>query len=112
MVTEAGGNYLMCDTDSMAIVASEGGGMASCAGGEHRLADGSEAIRVLSFAEVRRFVEKFEELNPYDRNAVTDPILKIEKVNLNPDGTQRAVWGYAIAAKRYALFTREEDCEI
>jgi DNA polymerase elongation subunit (family B) len=112
MVADAGGNHLMCDTDSMAIVASENGGVVPCVGGEHRLPDGREAIKSLSFADVRGFVARFEELNPYDRNAVTEPILKIEKVNFSPDGNQRELWGYAIAAKRYALFTKEGDCEI
>jgi len=37
MVTEAGGTYLMCDTDSMAIVASEQGGLIPCEGGSHLL---------------------------------------------------------------------------
>ena len=111
MVTDAGGNYLMCDTDSMAIVASRNGGLVPCIGGEHHL-DGQEAIHALSFADVRKFVDQFELLNPYDRDAVTEPILKIEKVNYDADGNQREVWGYAIAAKRYSLFTKEGDCEI
>ncbi len=38
MVTDAGGTYLMCDTDSMAIVASEHGGLVECKGGPHRTA--------------------------------------------------------------------------
>jgi len=101
----------MCDTDSMAIVASRNGGLVPCIGGEHHL-DGQEAIHALSFADVRKFVDQFELLNPYDRDAVTEPILKIEKVNYDADGNQREVWGYAIAAKRYSLFTKEGDCEI
>ena len=112
MVTDAGGNFLLCDTDSVAVVASENGGLIPCVGGSYRLPDGREAIKALTFAEVREFVADFEKLNPYDRNAVTEPILKIEKVNFDPGGKQREVWGYAIAAKRYVLFTREEDREI
>jgi hypothetical protein len=103
MVTDAGGNYLMCDTDSMAIVASEGGSLVPCAGGGLPLPDGAEGIKALSFADVGRFVCEFERLNPYDRSAVTEPILKIEKVNFSADGKQREVLGYAIAAKRYVL---------
>ena len=111
MVTDAGGNYLMCDTDSMAIVASKNGGLIPCAGGEYRLPDGREAIRALTFPDVNKLVAEFEKLNPYDRKAVTEPILKIEKVNYGRDGQQREVWGYAIAAKRYSLYP-ETDCEI
>lgn len=108
VVTDAGGTYLLCDTDSMSIVASETGGLEPCAGGPYRLPDGTEAIKALSWADVRGIVERFEQLNPYDRNAVRDPILKIEDVNLR-DGTQEQLFGYAIAAKRYVLFTRTAD---
>ena len=38
MVTDAGGTYLMCDTDSMAIVSSEKGEFVRCKGGTHRTA--------------------------------------------------------------------------
>ena len=41
MVTDAGGTYLMCDTDSMAIVASEHGGLVPCNGGPHQMPDGT-----------------------------------------------------------------------
>lgn len=109
LVTDAGGTFLLCDTDSMAVVASKDGGLVRCAGGDHPLPDGTEAIRALSWADVDGFVCQIDQLNPYNRNDVTDPILKIEKMNFNPDGTQREVWGYAIAAKRYALFTKDED---
>ena len=109
MVTDAGGKFLLCDTDSMAVVASKDGGLVPCAGGGQRLPDGSAAINALSWADVDRFVSQIDQLNPYNRSDVTDPILKIEKINFNPDGTQREVWGYAIAAKRYALCTKDED---
>jgi hypothetical protein len=109
LVAKAGGNYLLCDTDSMAIVASRDGGLVPCPGGPHRLQDGHEAIKALSWSEVEIIVEQLDRLNPYNRDAVTEPILKIEKVNFGPDGKLRELWGYAIAAKRYALFTREDD---
>ena len=38
---------LVCDTDSMAIVASEDGGLVACNGGQQRAADGTEAIKAL-----------------------------------------------------------------
>lgn len=110
IVVDAGGSYLFCDTDSMAIVSSKDGGFVPCVGGPYELSDGQEAIKVLPWAEVERFVHKFERLNPYDRQDVTDPILKVEKVNFGPDGKQRDIGGYAIAAKRYALYTRDGDC--
>lgn len=115
-VTDEGGNYLLCDTDSMAIVASETGAIVPCVGGDIWLPDDpegeDEAIQALSWADVRRIVTQFDRLNPYDRNTVRDPILKIEKVNFGPDGKQREICGYAIAAKRYALFSQKADGDI
>src|SRR5919106_889407 len=42
-VTEAGGSYVFCDTDSMAIVATERGGPVACPGGGHQMEEGEEA---------------------------------------------------------------------
>jgi len=78
-VAAAGGNYAICDTDSMAIA--------------------------LPMQRVREIVARFEALNPYDRLFVPGSILKIEKENLNPQtGNPLQLFCYAIAAKRYALF--------
>jgi hypothetical protein len=108
-VTDAGGNYLLCDTDSMAIVSSKDGDLVPCAGGPHRLPDGHDAVKALSWEEGRSIVAKFDRLNPYDRGVVPGSILKIEDVNFGPDGNQQQLYGYAIAAKRYALFTRTPE---
>jgi hypothetical protein len=108
MVTDAGGTYLMCDTDSMAIVASEEGGLVACEGGPYRMPDGTEAIQALSWKEVQRIVNAFQKLNPYDRAMVPGSILNIvEEINFDSAGRQRPVYGYGISAKRYALYTRD-----
>lgn len=106
-VGDQGGGYLMCDTDSLAIVATKQGGLVPCAGGNHQLPDGQTAIRALSWNDVDDIVARFEQLNPYDREIVQG-ILKIEKVNF-VDRYQRELLGYAIASKRYAFFTRKSD---
>jgi hypothetical protein len=98
-VVDAGGFYLFCDTDSMAIVANKEGGLIPCAGGSHRLPDGREAVKGLSWIEVQDIVSRFEQLNPY---AFRGSILKVEKESL-----QRELYGYAVSTKRYCLFTRE-----
>jgi hypothetical protein len=103
-VRDAGGSYLFCDTDSLCIVSSKDGGLVSCPGGEHRKPDGAEAIKALSWEEVRRIAKRFTSLNPYDPAAVPGSILKIEDINFDADGNQRQLYGYAISAKRYALF--------
>lgn len=105
LVTNAGGTYAMEDTDSMAIVATEAGGLIPCPGGQHRLPDGREAVKALSWAQVRDIQARFESLNPYDRTAVPGSILKIEDDNFDPTtGEQREIHCFAISAKRYALF--------
>jgi hypothetical protein len=96
----------------MAIVASKDGGLVPCVGGLHCMSDGREAIKALSWEEVHRIVAKFERLNPYDRSVVPGSILKIEDVNFDSDGNQQQLYGYAIAAKRYALFMRTPDGDI
>jgi hypothetical protein len=81
-----------------------------CPGGPHKLPDGREAIRALSWADVReKIVEPFERLHPYDRRYVTDSFLKVEDLNFDHDGKQRQLYGFAISSKRYVLFTESVD---
>jgi hypothetical protein len=107
-VTDARGSYLFCDTDSLCIVASKNGGLVPCPGGVHKLPGGHEAIKALSWRNVRDIAHRFADLNPYDPEAVPGSILKIEDVNFDSSGTQRQLCGYAISAKRYALYKRSK----
>jgi hypothetical protein len=109
-VTDLGGTYAMEDTDSLAMVATESGGFVSCPGGPSRLEDGSEAVKALSWSQVEAISKRFTALKPYDPDAVSGSILKIEDDNFDPrTGTQRQIWCYAISAKRYALFLRDSQ---
>jgi hypothetical protein len=81
-VTHRQGSYVFSDTDSMAIVATESGGLIACGGGHHPLPDGSPAVRALSYAEVDEILERFANLSPYDPSLI-ESILKIEDVNYN-----------------------------
>jgi hypothetical protein len=106
-VTDAGGNYLFCDTDSMCMVATKTGGLLPCVGGKYLLG-GKEAIKALSLAQVKSIAKRFNRLNPYDQSLVRS-LLKIEDVNFvdsDPSKAHRQLFGYAIAAKRYALYTQ------
>lgn len=107
MVTDAGGTYLMCDTDSMAIVSSEKGEFVCCEGGANRMPDGADAIKALPWKQVRQIVDRFKNLNPYDPNIVPGSVLNIvEELNYDADDRQRQLYGYGISAKRYGLYAR------
>jgi hypothetical protein len=104
-VRDLGGTYAMEDTDSMAIVATEQGGLVPCDGGSDRLPDGRAAIKALSWEQAKTITERFAALNPYERTAVPGSVLKLEDDNFDPaTGRQRQLYCFAISAKRYALF--------
>jgi hypothetical protein len=102
-ITDKGGHYLFCDTDSMCIVASRTGGQVAC--------PNEPSIKALSWKEVREIAERFESLNCYDRTKVPGSILKIEKVNFD-DGEQIDLFGFATSAKRYVLYRYDKDGNI
>jgi hypothetical protein len=88
-VTDRGGAYVFCDTDSMAIVASEHGGPVPCPGGSDWLPDGKDTVRALSWGEVDAIVDRFASLTPYDRSVVPSSVLETEDVNFGPDTDER-----------------------
>lgn len=114
-VMDLGGTYAFCDTDSMAIVATETGGRVPCPNGPEQMDGGRPAVRALSWDEVRGITRRFDALNPYDRTAVPGSVLKVEDVNVTADEggavRQRVVWAVAISAKRYALYTVDDHGE-
>jgi len=109
MVTDAGGAYMMCDTDSMAIVSTKRGGLVRCEGGPYRRPDGSEAIKALPWQEVGQIASKFAPLNPYDPKIVPD-ILKIEDYNFDRNGKQRQLFGWSSFSEALrAVYQRRRD---
>ncbi|MGC2330260.1 MAG: hypothetical protein WA581_02305, partial [Candidatus Acidiferrales bacterium] len=92
-VREAGGTYLFCDTDSMAIVATRKSRWVRLTDPE---AEKQERVRALWWAEAKKIIAKFERLNPYSFGG---SILKVEK-----DSLKRQLYGFGISAKRYCLF--------
>jgi hypothetical protein len=105
-ITAAGGTYLFCDTDSAAIVSTE-------TRQQIAMPNGAQPITALSWVEVQRIVDRFESPNPYDQKRVPGSILKVHKLNWDKNKQRRQLYGYSIAAKRYALFTRtHNDIEI
>src|ERR1017187_4769479 len=98
-IADAGGTFLFCDTDSAAIVSTPPRQQIS-------MPNGAKPITALSRAEVQRIVDRFDSLNPYD---LSGSILKIHKLNWDSDKQRRQLYGYSIAAKRYALYTKTRD---
>jgi predicted nucleic acid-binding Zn ribbon protein len=96
----------------MAIVANQDGGLVPCPGGPDRLADGTEAIRALSFADVDEIIGLFDRVHPYDREAVPGSLLELEAENYGT-GERRQLWCLATSAKRYVLWNQtEHDMDI
>jgi hypothetical protein len=111
-VSDLGGGHVFCDTDSMAIVATEHGDLIPCPGGRRFSTDGVECVRALSWDQVEEIRERFAQLNPYDRTLVPGSVLKVEKENLDPESVEhRQLWCYAVSAKRYALYNLTEAGE-
>lgn len=96
-VRDAGGTYLCCDTDALTIVASENGGTV-------QMPNGAPAIRALSWKEVESIAQRFDSLSPYNRTIVPH-LLRLTDDNFDEKGIQRQLYGFSIAAKRYALYT-------
>jgi hypothetical protein len=121
-VRQRGGQYALMDTDSLAIVATETGGLIPCRGGPERLPDGTEAIRALSLTEVEQVRDRFRTLNPYGDG---ETILELEDENYAPctcgkkhksakgcTGERRQLYAYSVASKRYALFNVDDGVEV
>jgi hypothetical protein len=103
-VNEKKGTYLFCDTDSLAIVSSEKGGSLAIPGGD--------GIKILPWLDVQNIVDRFKSLNPYDPEAVRGSILNLVDANYvdsDPKNNPRQLYGYSIAAKRYALYEKVGD---
>jgi hypothetical protein len=106
-----GGEYAICDTDSLFVVATRNGGLIPCHGGPHQLEDGQEAIKALGHhALLHQFIDRFKPLNPYDRSLGERSILELEPENFEPEsGEQIEISCISLAAKRYALYTVEQN---
>jgi hypothetical protein len=108
MVERRKGTYLLTDTDSMLFVASKEGGLVPCPGGPYRMPDGSSAVAAITWKEVEEIAATLNSLNPYNREIVGE-ILKIEDCNYDRAGNQHQLYGLAISAKRYVVYTHRKS---
>jgi hypothetical protein len=108
MADERQGTYLLTDTDSMLFVASRRGGLVACPGGPDKMADGTPAVKVMTWTQVKEICDDLNRLNPYDRDAVGQ-ILKIEDCNKDHRGHLHQLYGLAISAKRYVVYTHRKS---
>jgi len=91
-VTDLGGTWAFCDTDSLAIVANGNG--TPLAGPSPT----NDTIKALSFAQCAEIRDRFSQLSPYNRLAVP---------NLLKDEVR--AWCLSVSAKRYVLYTVGDD---
>jgi hypothetical protein len=96
-VKDAGGTYLCCDTDALIIVASKSGGAV-------QMPAGAAPVKALSWSAVDHIRSRFDSLSPYNRDIVPH-LLRLTDENLDKNGDQQQLFGFSIAAKRYALYT-------
>ncbi len=108
VVDERQGAYLLTDTDSMLIVASEKGGLVPCPGGTHKTANGDSAVKAITWDEIKKICAVLNRLNPYNTEIVSD-ILKVEDCNYDGSGKQHQLYGLAISAKRYVVYKRRKS---
>lgn len=98
-------SYVFCDTDSMAVVAQEVARKYACNSA------GGDQVHALSFEMAEQIVERFASLNPYDPSVVSGSILEIEKENFDEAGHRHQLWCLSVSAKRYVLFTWDQEAE-
>ena len=96
LVTDAGGSYAFCDTDSMAIVSTAKGGRVKCETATGR------TIRTLPWATVREILDRFDGLNPYEPGL-------LEPWKVEHESLERQLYCYAISAERHALYRTRAD---
>jgi hypothetical protein len=90
------------------FVASKQSGLVPCPGGPHKTADGTPAVRAMTWRDLEEFGKKLNSLNPYDPSVVGE-ILKIEDCNYDRAGNQHQLYGLAVSAKRYVVYTRSKS---
>ena len=101
-VSELGGTYAMEDTDSMAIVATQRGGLIESPSGPYRM-NGKPAIRPLSWAQVEAIAERFGALSPYDRSAIPAQFSRSRTITLIPrrgGGANCGAWQFRPSGMR------------
>lgn len=101
-VTDAGGTYAFCDTDSIAIITHPDGGPI------HIDDTPDHPIPSLSWEQVDAIRDTFRHLNPYDETAGEESVLELEDEN-SVDGERTELLCYAISAKRYALYRTDKS---
>jgi hypothetical protein len=106
LVEKHGGTHLLTDTDSMFFVASKTGGLTPCPGGKHKMPNGAPAVLAITWEQVEGICATLNQLNPYDKSVVGQ-ILKIEDCNYTRSGRQHQLYGFAISAKRYCIYKRQ-----
>ncbi len=97
-VTNAGGAYAFCDTDSMSIVCHP-----TITHIDAPTPDGTNRIPVLTPDQVTEIIRRFDTLNPYD------PDLIPHLWEPEHDSLTDPIWAHVISSKRYALYRQTDQ---
>lgn len=104
-IARLGGVTAFCDTDSLAVVSSENGGMVQFE--DHR--GQSRRLPVITWQQVDQAIERFHLLNPYYWGR---PLIKLEPQNFQEEDRAKPrtnLHAYIMAAKRYGLFLPAQE---
>jgi hypothetical protein len=106
LLSDAGGTWAMMDTDSVAMVSTEHGGLVPCPGGPERDEQGRECVRALSWAQVDAIRARMRPLNPYRGRAGENSILELEDENFTDQRRieRRQLHCLVLSSKRYSMF--------
>jgi hypothetical protein len=113
-IAQRGGSFVFADTDAVAIVASESGGLVPCTDGTLTTDDGRPAISALPHADIQEIQAKLNRLNPYDRGLIPQ-MLRLEDENfcgLSGHAARcrcRQLYAWSLRSKAYCLYNREGE---
>ncbi len=111
-IIDRGGAYAFCDTDSLAVISNQAGGLIEVAASGSDRNPYLQQAHALSWNDAKVLASCFGSLNPYDRFRVPGSILELKEENYkggDRSAEQIQLYAFCIAPKRYCLFTEDTN---